>query len=70
MVIDEASDLMIIPYADMVVGKHYIDLTCTLSNGLSAIVYFVLTLTDCSNAKITSFYIDNMDYLVYGKTLT
>ena len=60
---------MTLAYTAMVVGKHYIEVTCTLSNGLSAIVYFVLTLTDCSDAKITSFYADNMDYSVYGKTM-
>lgn len=61
---------MSISYTDMVAGKHYIEVTCTLSTGQSDIVYFILTLTQCGDAKITSFSVERMDYLVYSKTLT
>ena len=40
-----AGEKMIIALSSMVAGKHYIDVTCTLSNGLSDITYFVITFT-------------------------
>ncbi len=61
---------MTLAYSDMVVGVHYVEVTCTLSNGASAITYFVLTFTTCSDAKITGFYVDNMDYFVFGSSMT